>query len=161
MQKLTKKKRGTKLIFRIMDTIRLRTMARKSVFNFGKFVGHSVQQVLNQKAYKALRWYYYCCSNISFLPDILDEIGVTEEYRIAKPGTDEDMDKCVQERKNQRFRCMLGRMTNEGNKDSAVGMCMAIKKKKKVEAKERWRKFKEKDDKRFSKGAMAWRNQGH
>jgi hypothetical protein len=143
-----------------MKAIRLRTMARKSVFGFGKYADQSVQQLLDRKEYKALRWYYYYCSNISFLPDILEEAGITEEYRIAKPGTDPDMDERLQKRKSHRFRCMIGRLNVE-NPKAAIKKCVSIKVKKMTEAKERFRQFVKEDKKKFSKGAMAWKNQGH
>ena len=63
-------------------------MARKSEFTFGKWELYTVQQVLDLKGYRSLRWYYYNCSMVSFLPDILDELWITEEWRIEKPGTD-------------------------------------------------------------------------
>ena len=115
-----------------MDVTRLRTMARKSVFDFGKYKTYTVQQVLDLNGHKALRYYYYYCSNISFLPDILDEIGITEKYRIAKPGTDEKMDQLLQTEKDKRMKRMIGRL-GENNPAAAkeIYKTLAIRKNKK------------------------------
>ena len=146
-----------------MDVTRLRTMARKSVFHFGKYKMYSVQQVLDLKAYKALRYYYYYCSNISFLPDILDEIGIPEKYRIAKPGTDEEMDKLLQEEKDIKLKRMIGRL-GANDQAAAKEICkgLAIRKnKKKSDDLKKYRKFVDDDRKAFSKGALQRVNHGH
>lgn len=92
------------------EALRLRTMARKSVFTIGKWEGYSVQQVLDLKGYNTLRWYYYNCSMISFLPDILDEIGITEEWRIEKPSTDPEKGEELQKKIDNYFKSMMIRI---------------------------------------------------
>ena len=71
-----------------MDTIRLRKLSYKSIFDFGKHTHKSVGQVMElHKTY--LTWIYYNCSNISFVDEILDDIlSVSGEQlqRIEKPG---------------------------------------------------------------------------
>jgi len=68
---------------------RLRTLTRLSPLNFGKTRKDTVQETLDQGAIGRSRivWYYFFMSNISFVDEILDELGVTEELRIEKPTT--------------------------------------------------------------------------
>ena len=146
-----------------MEVRRLRTMARKSVFDFGKYKSYTVQHVLDLNGHKALRYYYYYCSNISFMPDILDEIGITEKYRIAKPGTDEKMDQLLQAEKDKRMKRMIGRL-GENNPSAAkeIYKKLAIRKnKKKSEALKNYQQFVSDDRKAFSKGALQRVNHGH
>ena len=123
----------------------------------------TVQQVLDLKAYRALRYYYYHCSNISFLPDILDEIGIPEKYRIAKPGTDVEMDERLQKQKDKRLKRMIGSLNSEDpDGASDVIKTLAIKKKiKKKEALKKYKKFVDADRRAFSKGALQRINHGH
>jgi len=72
-----------------MDVIRLRTMARLSRFDGGRAVGLRVQDLLNTGQLPYLAAAYYNYSNISFLDDILDEMGITD--RIEKPGTNAEL----------------------------------------------------------------------
>lgn len=69
-----------------MDILRLRTLSRKSLLNFGKYADCTVQNLLDLKKTNYLRWVYYNASMISFLPDILEEIHIPDEYLIEKPG---------------------------------------------------------------------------
>jgi len=78
-----------------MDIIRLRTMARKSVFDLGKFEGLSIQQILTLGHGYYVRFVYFKYDKISFQEDILEEVGITKEFRIEKPGHDLEMlEKC-------------------------------------------------------------------
>ena len=38
-----------------------------------------------------LRWVYYNIENINFMDDILNELGISEEFRIPKPGKDDSI----------------------------------------------------------------------
>ena len=69
-----------------MDCLRLRKMARKSVFDGGQKKGLSVQQVLDLNDSFYLVFSYYKYETISFLDDILDELKIPLELRIEKPG---------------------------------------------------------------------------
>lgn len=69
-----------------MDVIRLRTLTRKSILNFGKFLDQSVQMLLDEKKLKYLSWIYFHCDRITFIDEILDDVGITEKWRIEKPG---------------------------------------------------------------------------
>jgi hypothetical protein len=72
------------------DTLLLRKMARKSKFGFGKYNEYTVSDVLKvDKQY--LKWCYYYYEMITFMDDILDEIGISEDYRIQKPGKNPDV----------------------------------------------------------------------
>ena len=142
------------------DTVLLRTMAYKSVFDFGKHEGRSVQQVLDLGHKRVLRWYYYNCSKISFLPQILEEIGITDEWRIAKPGKDPLKGQQLDELKEKNHNCFLNRLSEVDVKAA----CKEDKRQKAIQAKRSWarfRSFEREDRKDFSKGNMAWRNQGH
>lgn len=69
-----------------MDTIRLRTLTRKSTLGFGKYHDFTVGYVLDRWHTCYLRWVYYNCDMISFVDEILDAIKIPLEYRIEKPG---------------------------------------------------------------------------
>ena len=74
-----------------MDILRLRTMARKSTFHFGALKDVSVQQALNLgRKWKLVAIYYYM-GNISYQDDILEELGITGDLVIDKPGLNRDM----------------------------------------------------------------------
>jgi len=74
-----------------MDTIRLRTMTEKSIIGFGKFTDISVQNLIDMKKTREIRWIYFNCSLLSFKDNILDWAGITDEYRIEKPGTNKEL----------------------------------------------------------------------
>lgn len=143
-----------------MDIIRLRTMARKSVFEGGTCDNCSVQQMLNLKAWKTLRWIYYNCSNISFLPDILDEIGITEEWRIAKPGTDKEKGRELDQKFHERFNKMLSSISHE-DPTKAIGIYKRTMRRSKAISQFRISQFRNHDRSIFNKGAMQRRNHGH
>lgn len=69
-----------------MDAILLRTLTAKSTFGFGKYYDFPVKYCLDNKFHPYLRWVYYNCSMISFIPEILDTILIPIECRISKPG---------------------------------------------------------------------------
>lgn len=143
-----------------MEVIRLRTMARKSVFDAGKWENHSVQQVLDLKGYRTLRWYYYNYSAISFTPDILDELGITEEWRIEKPGTDPEKYNALHEKMEQKFRNVLHAISKD-NPMAAIKIFNKEKKRSRISARDRRLLTIHSDCKEFSRGAMQRRNQGH
>jgi hypothetical protein len=72
-----------------MDRVILRKLSRKSTLNFGKYADYTVEQVLTQNPIDGmsyLTWVYYNSSNISFIEDILVQLGIIEENRINKTG---------------------------------------------------------------------------
>lgn len=68
--------------------MRLRKLTRKSILGFGKYSEATVQNLLDMKYHNYLRWVYFCNSHINFFDDILEEIKVSEDYKIEKPGKD-------------------------------------------------------------------------
>ena len=77
--------------FQSTDIIRLRTLARKSIIWFGKHEGLSVQCVINIRHHSYLRWLYYNYEGITFVDDVLEEIRITVDRRIEKPGINPEM----------------------------------------------------------------------
>ena len=143
-----------------MDTINLRTMARKSVFSEGKHKDRSVQQLLDLRHTRYLRWVYFNLSKISFLPDILDEIGITEEWRIEKPGKDPEKGLALDHYKDMNFNNFLHRQS-EDDPRKAIAEHAYLNAKMQREARRKARQYFTKDAKHFSKGAMQRRNHGH
>lgn len=72
-----------------MDTVLLRKLTLKSPMRFGKFYDLTVGEIIKYRGFKGteyLTWVYYCSSNISFMQDVLDTLGIKEENKILKPG---------------------------------------------------------------------------
>jgi hypothetical protein len=68
------------------DVTLLRKLTRKSTLKFGIHSDLSVQEMINLKKHKYLRWVYFNCSNIDFMEDVLDEIKIPSDFRIPKPS---------------------------------------------------------------------------
>ena len=67
-------------------TTNLRTLTRKSTLGFGKNANDKIDTLLKvQHGY--LVWVYFNCSKITFIPEILEELKITGEWLIEKPGT--------------------------------------------------------------------------
>ena len=141
-------------------TVLLRTLARKSVLDFGKHKDRSVQQLLDLKHYRVLRWYYYNCSMISFLPDILDEIGIPEESRIAKPGKDPEKGAAIDAEKDANMK-NFRRKAFYYNDTDAMGKVSHDFAKERKKRKSVFVGAQKQDRNQFRKGVMAWKNQGH
>lgn len=67
--------------------VKLRILTRKSIPGFGVMKDLTIQDMLNSCQEKVLFESYYRLGNISFSQDILDELGITGEYTIQKPGS--------------------------------------------------------------------------
>jgi len=65
-----------------------RTLTRKSILGFGYSENRdlSVQMLLDLNRHYILISSYFNLDKINFTDDILDELGITEEWRIDKPG---------------------------------------------------------------------------
>jgi len=89
-----------------MDVVRLRKLARKSVFWFGKYEGVSVQQIIDLNKWTYLRWVYFNCGEVTFMDEILKEILVPDDMRIDKPGTHPELHEILREKlaKNLHFK---------------------------------------------------------
>ena len=73
------------------DVVLLRKLTEKSTLKFGTYADVPIYNLLNLKRYSYLRWIYYNSSNITFLNSILEEIGITKEYYINKPGKNTEL----------------------------------------------------------------------
>ena len=69
-----------------MDTIKLRILTCKSILNFGRFDGWSIQKIIDMQKTGYLRWIYFNLEGLSFSEDVLDSIHLYSQYRIKKPG---------------------------------------------------------------------------
>lgn len=69
----------------------LRTLTRKSKLGFGKYKDLTVQNILDLKMPLVLISPYYKLTSINFIDDILDELKITQEYRIKKPSSNKDV----------------------------------------------------------------------
>ena len=69
-----------------------RIVTRKSILGFGNYDVRdlSIQMLLDLRKYNVLICAYYNLDKIGFTDDILDELGITPEYRIEKPGKSEE-----------------------------------------------------------------------
>jgi hypothetical protein len=73
-----------------MSAILMRTLTKKSKLNFGKYKDCTVEQLIGMRKQKDLISAYFKLSTINFNDEVLNEIGITEEYRIEKPNTDKE-----------------------------------------------------------------------
>lgn len=69
---------------------RLRVMTRKSIIGFGRYPDYRIDDFF--KMYKTwdLVSMYYKLSAVSFSDDVLNDLMITEERRIEKPGISPD-----------------------------------------------------------------------
>lgn len=92
-----------------MDAILLRKLTMKSCFAEGKFAGVPIGQLIQLGNTRYIRWVYYNQSSIDFMQEVKDEINITPEFEIKKPGTNFAM----HEKLNQK---MDSHMTNRMKK---------------------------------------------
>ena len=76
-------------------SVNLRKLTRKSRLGFGyRDIKHiTIQDILIMNKHKELIKIYFGLGKINFTDDILDELGISEDMRIEKPGKIEDYDK--------------------------------------------------------------------
>mgnify|MGYP003384081360 CR=1 FL=1 len=69
-------------------SVNMRKLARKSRLGFGyEDIKHiTIQDILIMNKHKQLISIYFGLDKITFMDDILDELGITEDMRIEKPG---------------------------------------------------------------------------
>ena len=65
--------------------------------NFGRHHDLTVQNLLDLKKHPYLRWVYFNSSNITFMDNILETIGVKEQFKIHKPGTHKELGEAILE----------------------------------------------------------------
>lgn len=143
-----------------MDVVLLRKLAWKSVFNFGKYEGQTVQQVFDLGHTRTLRWYYYNLSKISFIPEILRAIGIEERDEIEKPGTNSEQGQKLDEIKDNRMKAFKHKAFENGDK-KAMGKVSHEKAKQKKVAEIEFIRSEINDNRKFSKGRMMRKNHGH
>ena len=73
-------------------SVNLRKLTKKSRLGFGyNSIKHiTIQDILIMNKHKDLIKIYYGLGKINFTDDILDELGISQEMRIEKPGKIED-----------------------------------------------------------------------
>ena len=143
------------------EALRLRTMARKSVFHGGKYDGVSVQQLLDLKQFGFLRWCYYHYSMISFQSDILEELHILEDWRIDKPGTAPEKYDQLQDRLDRKFKANVMNISEDGETAMAIATYRRWKKHRSIGTNDRRSRLYNADRVHYSKGAMQRRNHGH
>jgi hypothetical protein len=74
-----------------MASILLRKLTKKSTLKFGKYKDYTVEHLIGMKLQKNLISIYFKLSTITFVDEILDELGITEQYRIEKPSTNTEL----------------------------------------------------------------------
>jgi hypothetical protein len=70
-----------------------RVLTRKSILGYGyaEYRDLSVQMILDLDKAHILITSYFGLEKIDFTEDILDELGITSEWRIVKPSKDYDL----------------------------------------------------------------------
>lgn len=76
-------------------SVNMRKLARKSRLGFGyQDIKHiTIQDILIMNKHKELIKIYFGLDKITFMDDILDELGIDEKMRIEKPGKIRDLEK--------------------------------------------------------------------
>jgi len=90
----------------IISKIYLRKLTKKSIINFSsKFIGYTILDLIEINKSDYLRRIYFNEYKITFIDEILSEIGIFEEYRINKPGINpelgEKLEKLIVENKKR------------------------------------------------------------
>lgn len=69
-------------------SVNMRKLARKSRLGFGyqDIKNITIQDIMIMNKHKELIKIYYGLDKITFMDDILDELGIAEDMRIEKPG---------------------------------------------------------------------------
>lgn len=73
-----------------MASTLLRTLTRKSKLDVWNLSG-TVQDLLDRKKQMQLIAAYYKLTTINYTDDILDELRITSEWKIEKPGSDKEL----------------------------------------------------------------------
>lgn len=120
-----------------MGTVVLkRVLTYRSFLKFGKYTDYRVETLIGLGRQREIVSAYYKLNSIDFIPEILTEMGITEEFRIVKPGKDVDMYEKFLNTARYSFR----RYSRHGTNDAKFKMGKATK---------------------YNNGADARKNQGH
>ena len=84
---------------------------------FGKYNGLKVQQIIDLHEKDYIRYLYYNFSGITFTEEVLNEISITEERVIVKPGIAPDMHQRVFD-ENRKSMHLFTRMSNDKKIDT-------------------------------------------
>ena len=68
-----------------------RVLTHKSKLGFGKWKDYTVQELLNLNKKDILIGPYFKLSSITYIEEILIELGITSKYRIEKPSINREM----------------------------------------------------------------------
>lgn len=68
-----------------------RILTYKSKLGFGKWKDYTVQELINLRKKDILISPYFKLSSITYIEEILIELGITQEYRIDKPSINNEM----------------------------------------------------------------------
>ena len=66
--------------------VTLRKLTKKSTLKFGTYRNTTVETLIGMNKAMDLVSIYYNLSNITFVDEVLDELGITPEFRIEKPS---------------------------------------------------------------------------
>ncbi len=135
-----------------MSRILKRVLTRKSILGFGyaSVRDLSVQMILDLGKRTYLVSSYYGLEKITFTDDILDELGIKEEFRIEKPGKMKNYDE---------VNGMVYKINNEYYKDaSELDKIKITSHRNKVLKNGTSRRN---SSRKETKGKRANRNQGH
>jgi hypothetical protein len=71
--------------------VKKRVLTLKSKLGFGKYESMTVESIIKLNKCDYLRWVYFNCANIDFIPDVLDNIQIPIIYRLTKPASNPDV----------------------------------------------------------------------
>lgn len=71
--------------------MKFRKLTEKSIIGFGRYKDTTVARILTSGKFTDLIMMYFRTSHITFFENILDELKITNEWRIEKPGTNKDL----------------------------------------------------------------------
>ena len=74
-----------------MSAILLRKLTKKSKLKFGTYKDYTVEHLFGMRKQIDLTSMYFNLSNITFMDDILEELGITSEFKIVKPSKDNEL----------------------------------------------------------------------
>lgn len=136
-----------------MDSILMRTMTYKSILGFGysSVRDLSVGQLIDLKNYRVLISSYYGLDKINFIDDVLDDLGITEDMRIPKPG------KLDNDGKGDMVYKALGNIYSNYSDNKKMGLWSKGEKQKRLRKKRKEKYIKHKS----SKFLLQSKNQGH
>lgn len=134
------------------DVTLLRTLTRKSQLKYGGSFTNTVQDKLIEKP-RHLVWDYFSLSAITFTEDVLDELGITPEMRIPKPG------KISYAEAAQRTNSIMGQRLAKLKEE--IGEHAYMKAFGQIKSQYRRKRKGIIKASRVTAGALAWKNQGH